>query len=222
MAFALLACSESDPHPSTIGDCPESAASCGTSSGPQSPSGPNGGTDASDATGGGAATCGALSSPDAACQACLEQSCCTPALTCSNNADCLGLSNCLASCQTSNQPCITGCQSLHAPGQASYNAFISCLQMSCAATCQMSGGGTDCGQLVYSTPCDPCVTQNCCNQAAVCSNDPNCMALSQCLQTCAPNNTNCITDCQTNAPAGVGVYSALGQCISTNCTAVCP
>ena len=228
MAFALFAgaCSQSDPHPSTLTNCQGSATSCGSSAGPQSSSGSSGGpsgggaTDASDATGG--AACGALASPDTACEACLEQSCCTEAIVCSNNADCLGLSDCLASCQPSNQPCITGCQGMHGPGQASYNAFISCLQMSCGASCQVSGAGTDCGQLVFSTTCDPCITRSCCAAAAVCSNDPNCMLLSQCLQTCAPGNTVCTTDCQTTAPGGAGVYASLGQCISTNCSGVCP
>jgi hypothetical protein len=48
------------------------------------------------------------------------------------------------------------------------------------------------------------------------------MLLSQCLQTCAPGNTICMTDCQTTAPGGAGVYASLGQCISTNCNGVCP
>jgi hypothetical protein len=179
------------------------------------------GSDASTDSGTGT-SCGSLSSPVPACEACLEQTCCAPAITCSNNAECFALTNCLRFCQPTDQPCITGCQNLHVTGLPAYNGYVSCLQTSCAIPCALADAGTDCGQFVFSgAACDACVTANCCAPANVCSNDPDCFSLGQCLQTCIPTDTLCQSNCRTLLPAGNGTYAALGLCISSNCTAPC-
>lgn len=220
----LAACSQNDTvHPPSIGDCQGTAAQCGVGPGTNGnlPTGGNGG-DASTDGGTGGTACGNLSSPVPDCEACLEQTCCTPAITCSNNAECFALTNCLRSCQPTDQPCITGCQNLHITGLPAYNGYISCLQTSCSIPCGLVDGGTSCGQFVFSSPaCDTCVTTNCCGPANVCSNDPDCFSLGQCLQTCLPTDTVCQTNCRTLLPAGTGTYAALGLCISSNCTAQC-
>jgi len=220
----LAACSQKEsPHPPGIGDCDGGAAQCGVG-----PSGTNGnvstggtGADAS-REGATAAACGNLSSPVPACEACLQQACCTPAITCSNNAECFALNNCLLSCQRTDQPCITGCQNLHVTGLPAYNSYVSCLQTSCAIPCGLVDAGTNCGQFVFSAAqCDSCVTANCCAPANVCSNDPDCFALGNCLQGCVPTDTTCQSNCRMLLPLGTGTYAALGLCISSNCAAQC-
>lgn len=220
--FAACA-QDTTPHPAGITDCQGSATQCGLGSRPNGTV-PTGGTGADASSDGATGTaCGNLSSPIAACEACLEQTCCTQAITCSNNAECFALTSCLKSCQPTDQPCITGCQNLHTTGLPAYNGYVACLQTNCSVPCQLvDAGATNCGQFVFSVAaCDNCVTTNCCAPANVCSSDPDCFSLGNCLQSCLPTDTLCQSNCRMLLPAGTGTYAALGLCISSNCAAQC-
>jgi hypothetical protein len=225
LAASSMACSQSpSPHPAGIGDCQGSATSCGVGITVGSSTG--GGTDGGSADGsaGDGATglaCGTISSRDPNCEACLEHTCCQSAIVCSNTDECIALQNCLQFCTPGDVPCVSGCQNLHTTGLPTYNIYVQCLQTNCAVPCQLADAGANCGTLVLSGACDVCVNQSCCSQAANCSNDPDCLTLGSCLQTCASNDTTCVANCQALAPNGTGIYSSLGTCIQNSCAAPC-
>jgi hypothetical protein len=75
------------------------------------------------------------------CNTCINSSCAAAACaaemqTCSNNADCVSLGNCLAGC--SNQGCSNQCENNNSGGQADYDAMMACL------TCRPSSCAGDC------------------------------------------------------------------------------
>jgi hypothetical protein len=116
-----------------------------------------GGTTSGGATssGGGASTlpssC-ASASGDSACVTCLKQSCCSPTLACSNNAECKAIVECGATCV--DQACYDNCLSSHPNGQANLQSAISCQKTHCQSACggTTSDAGTAGPACVSSSP----------------------------------------------------------------------
>jgi hypothetical protein len=210
-------CSSHEQHPAQIGDCKGPAGVCLNSGVVGSGSG--------NADGGG---CGTLTFVEP-CQTCVETNCCSLVGLCSDNADCLSLVDCAASCHT--QSCLTDCKTKLPNGVAGFDALDQCVVSSCSIECSPSDAGTNdagtslgqsCGRLAYqSVACENCVESSCCDQAEMCSSDPECFLYLQCLANCTSTDTKCRTDCQTSNPLGYTNSAHLGQCIQEKCSTPC-
>lgn len=99
-----------------------------------------GGTAAGGTSGGGGAstlpTSCALAAGDSTCVTCLKQSCCSPTLACSNNAECKAIVECGGTCV--DQACYNNCVSAHPNGQAALQSAVNCQKAHCQSAC----GGT--------------------------------------------------------------------------------
>jgi hypothetical protein len=178
-------------------------------------------SDASDSFDSG--TCGLLDFGEP-CQSCMEASCCAPSAACSNSVDCLSIVTCGNQCQS--QSCVTGCTTQFPAGATGYETLATCLRSSCGDVCLLVDGGAttanNCGQLVFaSDTCQSCVNGNCCSASQTCSDDPDCLLYVQCLNTCAPNDTNCRDNCRTLNPTGFSTFGSLNTCMQSKCTTQC-
>jgi hypothetical protein len=80
------------------------------------------------------ATCGEAASANAACQACLQTSCCDPATACASNVSCAGLQLCRSNCFVASS-CPADCESKFPEGTTDFGKLLSC-DDSCASACQ--------------------------------------------------------------------------------------
>jgi hypothetical protein len=154
-ALAVGGCSSHAPsHPPALGDCVAiNDASCGTQAlggGGGSPGGggsvpADGGTavsqsdaaaPAADSASSGADACsGQTVTTNAACQSCLQQSCCDACLT---DVNCAALIMCAETmCAAGDSTCLAAvCENLVGPAQVSaYDAFAGCLAFNCSTQC---------------------------------------------------------------------------------------
>ena len=81
------------------------------------------------------AACG-VTTGIAACDACLDQKCCSQAKACSGNADCLGLSRCASQCSANDDACVQSCTSQYPNGRTDLQAALACANDSCPTECQ--------------------------------------------------------------------------------------
>jgi hypothetical protein len=140
-----------------------------------------------------------------------------------------GPSSTLTSCAT-NQYNVSGCDN-------EYAALLSCatpgdsgVQDSGTGTDTGSGGdGGSCGTITVGTSpnCQPCMNTNCCSQLGACSNDTNCTNLITCLQPCffadGGADQTCENNCgNTAGQTAISEYNAIGQCLQSSCSTVCP
>jgi len=82
-----------------------------------------------------AGSCGTLQTGVAACDTCLDNSCCSQASTCSNSTACTAYLQCLQTNNCTTQACANQCGTAHPGGQAPYTALNTCLSTNCASAC---------------------------------------------------------------------------------------
>ena len=95
----------------------------------------NGGSAGGGSTPPPAGSCGTLQTGVAACDTCLDNSCCSQALTCSNSTACMAYLDCLQTNNCTTQACANTCSTQHPGGAAPYAALNTCLSTNCASPC---------------------------------------------------------------------------------------
>lgn len=167
----------------------------------------------------GAAGCG-LATGDAACDTCLDASCCAQNAACVTNADCTALVACGDACR--DDACIAACLSAHPTGAKLLEGLSTCVETSCTAAC---GGpsapppGGACGFASGDASCDSCLDTSCCGDANACLSDGDCVSLLDCVDGCA--DSACMTACEAAHPSGMKKIDALSTCATTTCGAAC-
>jgi hypothetical protein len=81
-----------------------------------------------------------------ACQACLEQSCCSETLACASNSgnECDALDRCEITCPSSNQGCLDQCDQRFPSGVEPNDAWFQCELNYCEQPCiELGDGGED-------------------------------------------------------------------------------
>ena len=217
LAIALaLACSQKAPLPPNLGDC-EAGTKCGSTGGIGS--GTGSGTGGASGDGG---TCGTIMYLDPICNTCVQQNCCGDDSACSDDPLCLDIVRCASACAPSDQTCILNCENQWQNGVANYQNFTFCTQSRCMTECAVPEGGASCGVSLFSSmACNVCITTNCCNANAACSNNPDCFALVQCVSACPANDQVCQTNCQATHPNSGVDYTNLNQCRLASCSSKC-
>lgn len=88
-------------------------------------------------------------------------------------------------------------------------------------TCSGARDPVTCDDLASDgNACDACVATSCCWPAYLCSHDPNCQAIIDCVTSC--QNDSCIDRCIGNAdPTAAESYSATTECLSGRCASDC-
>lgn len=69
-----------------------------------------------------------------ACEACYEQQCCASGKACAKSADCVALLGCASNCGD-DRSCAKGCLAAHEEGAGLIDALSTCVDRSCASTC---------------------------------------------------------------------------------------
>lgn len=83
------------------------------------------------------------------------------------------------------------------------------------------GEPTGCGVVsVGEETCDQCITTECCRENAVCSDEPECLALLTCSSGCK-GSSSCLDDCAAAHPEGLTPLSNLGGCLQEYCASSC-
>jgi len=173
---------------------------------------------------GGTSNCGSLSSPDATCESCLMASCCSLLSACSNNASCITLDECEASCASGDDVCAQDCANATPDGVNDLDAVLDCEGSSCDAACSgttTTDSGAACGYSSSNATCETCLETDCCTQASTCASSADCATIVTCVAACATNDTACQTSCVQATPAGSADYDSFTQCMSADCTTAC-
>ena len=172
----------------------------------------------SSGTGGAAPTCGIFwedpaDTARAACETCMEDSCCSEMSACGPGTDCDALLACASACPDTDPTCVDTCITNHSQGYDDYNALQGCYRgTSSSAGCKY----TDCVYPVCDTPatkpdqtCAECLGTKgtCCGDYTACVNDQTCV---DCY------NDPTIAGCDTNA-----LYQAVATCEGTTCGESC-
>jgi hypothetical protein len=87
----------------------------------------------------------------------------------------------------------------------------------------VGGGGTG-GAAVcagYGDACTECVATACPSTWCGCRNEPECIALSACYQTCKADQT-CQQSCRTKFSGGISALYLVSDCAGTSCPKECP
>jgi hypothetical protein len=129
--------------------------------------------------------------------------------------DCQALIKCLNAC--TDATCETSCISqAPAAGAQQYDAFDGCIRANCHDQCFCPGcifGGT--------AACNTCLATSCLSACNGCDENADCMALADCLQSCAQNDTACENNCAQANQAGVTPYNNFGTCGQNSCASQC-
>jgi hypothetical protein len=86
------------------------------------------------AAGDGGASCGTLGYQRATCATCINQACCSQALACSLNTDCVIIEQCAQSCLSTDKPCRDRCETLP-NGVGAFIPFDDCMFTNCPTVC---------------------------------------------------------------------------------------
>ena len=158
-------------------------------------------------TGGGGPVCGSVwSTTNAACSACMDNSCCDELAACNTGSECDKLVDCLRSCTPGNATCSKACETSHADGKAGVDALLGCFDGNCKESPSCGTKVCDTGVSVPSQACGDCLTTSCCDAWKLCSQDNGCL---DCLGTA---DTACASD---------ALYTAAITCEATSCGPVC-
>jgi hypothetical protein len=78
-----------------------------------------------------------------------------------------------------------------------------------------------CDQRPVHNACEGCQYTKCCVSVALCQDDPNCLAIADCVVACK-NDTTCSTRCQKNGERRASAnFSAVLKCASEACADAC-
>lgn len=151
------------------------------------------------------------------CETCLRTGCCDAWLGCRTDEACRGLFECLAGC--SSEACRVECRDDHPDGFGpAFAAVASCQVGACAGSC----GAQDCGGYVYEDEaCATCAKEACCDQAASCGANAECLALTYCAWECGEDDHECRGECERVHPTGASDTAALGACVLASCGFQC-
>lgn len=154
------------------------------------------------------------------CTNCLYAQCNQTYCGCFDNPECALLVQCLMGCQQGGQggqggqSCQETCMSQHPEGLTDALLASDCTAANCDAECP--GVGQD------LPPCQECLLTNCGPQMEQCFSNPECTALIQCAQACAPGDQACITACGQAHLGGLQDAQGVLQCAqSPTCSAQC-
>jgi hypothetical protein len=76
-----------------------------------------------------------------ACEACINQKCCSPVVACETDAACKAYDDCAMQCETTSQTdpqysqCESACLAKNPTARTKANAMNQCIDTSCAAQC---------------------------------------------------------------------------------------
>jgi hypothetical protein len=90
----------------------------------------------------------------ALCSDCISSYCCTEIGACSAQADCKSLQTCLLRCESTDQPCIDGCDDLFPAGVTNYNNLANCASFECHQACDPAPPGCQNVPLGTDAECD--------------------------------------------------------------------
>ncbi len=187
-------------------------------------------------SGGAPNTCALTGDPT--CDSCLSTSCGTECSTCLNDPACYDLLNCITNCPSGSQQCQQQCVSQNPGALDQLLAFLGpngCAQANCYDQCG-GGGGTAgsggsggstgaCALSTGSNTCDACMSNNCLSECQTCADNADCAAIFDCVQSCAPNDQQCVYGCVQGHWNGITDFRTLdGQngCLTQNCGSQCP
>jgi len=162
-------------------------------------------------------SCGSLSHPSQACADCMDNSCCTQAMACHDDASCDVEFDCLLQCGDDGA-CRARCTQFYNRAD-SLLEVSACREKSCAAEC-----GLSCGGLGYSVPnCDTCVRSTCCALGSACAKNVECLKVDLCRSNCLQGSMTCPPECDATYPAGTSDYAAWLDCTQNvaACGAAC-
>jgi hypothetical protein len=175
-------------------------------------------------TGGGGPACGLTWTGDggteadpAACETCMEGSCCTELDTCGDpTGDCYALLTCLQPCGATDAACQTACLNSHQTGYTDYQAIQTCFYKNCQTDrgCEYNvscGGKKTANVLIPDDKCATCLATNCCTEYTTCDADATC---GQCGPY-VPADQN-PAQCAANT-----AFTTAESCTTTKCAAEC-
>jgi hypothetical protein len=173
--------------------------------------------------GGDGGACGTLSSSNAACNACMNSTCCSQGAACSNNPACLAIVDCYQNCST--DACLQGCTDNNPNGVNDFNTYTQCILNDCSVACidttGMDGGmPTTCGGFKWkAAACQTCFESACCSEGSKCAANPACAALDACNRNCTTQA--CLDMCSQTNPMGVDDHFAYDTCMLGPCGSAC-
>lgn len=87
---------------------------------------------------------------------------------------------------------------------------------------QDSGGGPCMLTINYgSQNCNSCM-QACCAQDNACTSSQDCVDLINCLNTCQPNDSTCVSTCRSGHKTGAMYFDGITSCMGAQCSSSCP
>jgi len=171
--------------------------------------------------------CAAAGACDAAvdcttCQNCAFDGVCRDELqTCALNTDCIDLANCINACPANDPMCPTMCVQLSPNGFDDYVNITDCLFcQECTGSCGIDkvayGCQASCDNAMNDcNACFTCVTAPgglCADDLAICQANPECTALSTCLNGCM--DQACEAMCAQDHVDGIADYNAIIICLA--------
>jgi len=163
--------------------------------------------------GGGAMVCPGLNDP---CSDCLADQCQESYCACYNNPECTALGMCLYGCDQNDpnyEQCTQDCAAQHPQGVADAAVVGSCSDQNCQPECPPTG--------IMLDPCQECLLTECNDEMDACFANPECQAIIECGQMCAPGDQACQQDCAAMHPGGLAQAGAVLSCGQTNCSMQC-
>jgi hypothetical protein len=194
-------------------------------SGGQAGTGTGGGTAGTAGAAGAGGTFCALTTGNPACDDCMNASCASECDGCAANAACSAFVACALSCTTGDAACMQGCVEQHADGVEAGLPLVGpagCLRESCNSACIASGAS--CAISMGDGACNDCVVGYCMAECTTCADNPECVALVACGQSCAPDDQGCLMQCGMQSPGGIADANAFagdGGCVRENCSVAC-
>lgn len=83
-------------------------------------------------------------------------------------------------------------------------------------------GGTCSLMINYgSQNCQSCM-QACCAQDNACVGSNDCIAVINCMNMCAQNDSSCISTCRGQHASGAQLLDAISSCMKAQCSSTCP
>jgi hypothetical protein len=98
-----------------------------------------------------------------------------------------------------------------------------CTGQNCNPVLSSGAGPTDggCGITTGIAACDQCLALSCCSVDTACAGSADCIALLECIDGCASNDTICVEDCLGANEGGVTPYNSFVTCVSNACNIAC-
>lgn len=149
---------------------------------------------------------------DNPCAQCLSTECAATYCDCYDEIHCGGYLECLGTCMPGDAACAQSCAAVHTPGISAAILVADCAATTCDAACNFGQPLNDCARCLYV---------NCAEQMNACIADPECIALTQCVQTCEPGDVQCGQACVAEHPDGLPEAQDVRKCRMDACSGEC-